>query len=160
MTNNYFAKLNSSPQALLKTLHPLCLLISRMNILVEACWAVCASHIFFRQLVTLLTVTFRVTIHIRSINLYIIALQSFLHDMPCLYPDGCVQEEIMFVENPECLISLLLCEKMEPNESYVDKPLLKLLIFYYNYGFELYQDRSDGLSQVQCSQWLLQNFSI
>ena len=45
MTNNYFAKLNSLPQALLKTLHRLCLLISRMNTLAEACWAVCVSHI-------------------------------------------------------------------------------------------------------------------
>jgi poly(ADP-ribose) glycohydrolase len=30
---------------------------------------------------------------------------------------GCVQEEIRFVINPECLVSRLLCEKLSPNES-------------------------------------------
>lgn len=30
---------------------------------------------------------------------------------------GCVQEEIMFVQAPECLVGLLLCEQMEDNES-------------------------------------------
>ena len=31
--------------------------------------------------------------------------------------DGCVQEEIMFVIKPECLVSILICEKMKDNES-------------------------------------------
>jgi hypothetical protein len=30
---------------------------------------------------------------------------------------GCVQEEIRFMINPECLITILLCEKMNANES-------------------------------------------
>lgn len=30
---------------------------------------------------------------------------------------GCVQEEIRFLINPECLVSLLLCECMKPNEA-------------------------------------------
>jgi poly(ADP-ribose) glycohydrolase len=30
---------------------------------------------------------------------------------------GCVQEEIRFVINPECLVSRLLCEKLSPNEA-------------------------------------------
>lgn len=30
---------------------------------------------------------------------------------------GCVQEEIRFVINPECLVSRLICEKMSPNEA-------------------------------------------
>jgi len=32
---------------------------------------------------------------------------------------GCVQEEIRFTINPECLVSLLLCERMEDNEAIV-----------------------------------------
>jgi len=30
---------------------------------------------------------------------------------------GCVQEEIRFLINPECLVALLLCEEMQPNEA-------------------------------------------
>eukprot|EP01124_Arcella_intermedia_P031831 TRINITY_DN7291_c0_g1_i1.p2 TRINITY_DN7291_c0_g1~~TRINITY_DN7291_c0_g1_i1.p2 ORF type:complete len:440 (-),score=97.78 TRINITY_DN7291_c0_g1_i1:1427-2746(-) len=30
---------------------------------------------------------------------------------------GCVQEEILFVIKPECLVSMLICERMEPNEA-------------------------------------------
>jgi len=32
---------------------------------------------------------------------------------------GCVQEEILFVIKPECLVSLLLCEKMDTNEAVI-----------------------------------------
>jgi len=32
---------------------------------------------------------------------------------------GCVQEEILFLIKPECLVSLQLCAKMDPNESIV-----------------------------------------
>lgn len=32
---------------------------------------------------------------------------------------GCVQEEIMFVENPECIASILMCDMMEDNEAIV-----------------------------------------
>jgi len=32
---------------------------------------------------------------------------------------GCVQEEILFVIYPECLVGLLLCERMAANEALV-----------------------------------------
>jgi poly(ADP-ribose) glycohydrolase len=32
---------------------------------------------------------------------------------------GCVQEEIMFVEHPECIVSMLMCDKLEDNEAVV-----------------------------------------
>jgi hypothetical protein len=32
---------------------------------------------------------------------------------------GCVQEEIRFMINPECLVSMLLCEVMKENEAII-----------------------------------------
>lgn len=32
---------------------------------------------------------------------------------------GCVQEEILFVIKPECLVSLLICSVMKDNESII-----------------------------------------
>lgn len=38
---------------------------------------------------------------------------------PLSFPVGCVQEEIRFVISPECLVSMLLCERMRSSEAIV-----------------------------------------
>jgi hypothetical protein len=50
---------------------------------------------------------------------------------------GCVQEEIMFVIYPECLVGLLLAEFMLNNEAIVIHGLLLLLLLFIIYLFKV-----------------------
>ncbi|ETO21079.1 hypothetical protein RFI_16125 [Reticulomyxa filosa] len=66
-----------------------------------------------------------------------------------VFGQGCVQEEIRFVINPECLVSLLVCEEMHANEA-IAIVGTKQYSKYRGYGktFEFVSHRNDVTPQV------------